>query len=155
VAFRFRAAAALDIRRKEEDAARIALAQAERAVAEADMRLQHARERMDQDGQRFVQEQRVGTEAWRVQSHQAWIERQRRELLVRAQERANKAGEAAAAAQAAREALKRRRVLEKLRDRAWRKHERLAHERHVKEMNELATLRFVAQLAEEGGTRAD
>ena len=155
MAFRFRAAAALDIRRKEEDAARIALAQAERAVAEAEMRLQQARDRVDQDGQRFVQEQCAGTEAWRVQSHQAWIERQRRELLVRAHERANRAGEAAAAAQTAREALKRRRVLEKLRDRAWRKHERLAHEQHVKEMNELATLRFVAQLAEEGGTRAD
>lgn len=51
--------------------------------------------------------------------------------------------------------MKKRRVLERLRDRAWKRYQRRAHEQHVRDMNDLATLRFVAQLADEGGTRAD
>jgi hypothetical protein len=63
--------------------------------------------------------------------------------------------EAAAAAQAAIEAAKRRKVLDRLRERAWRRHQRTEQEQHIRDMNDLATLRFVAQVTTEGETRAD
>lgn len=152
--FRFRAAAALDLRRKQEDAARIEVAKAEMAVMAATERSREARERVDDEGDKLVHLQQDGAEAWRVQWHRAWIETQRKEAEARAADVKVRTNQAALAAQVAREAMKKRRVLERLRDRAWRRFERAQHDQHVKEMNELATLRFVAQIAE-GGTRAD
>ena len=57
-----------------------------------------------------------GTEAWRVRWHRAWIERQRHEAEQRVKELAERTAEAQRAAQIAREAMKKRRVLERLRD---------------------------------------
>ncbi len=153
--FRFRAAAALDLRRKQEDAARLEVARAETAVIAATHRSRDARAKVGDEGRRLVDLQREGSEAWRVQWQRAWIEKQRHEAAQRAKELADRTAEATRAAQVAREAMKKRRVLERLRDRAWHRHKRLVHEQHVRDMNELATLRFVAQIAEEGGTRAD
>lgn len=152
--FRFRAAAALDIRRTQEDAARLASAKADTELERARQRTAEARAEARQDGERLVEVQLAGTESWRVQWHRTWIDRQRREVTVRAREADVRATEAAQAQQAAQEAVKRRRVLERLRDRALRKHRRAADQQHVREMNELATLRFVAQIAE-GEHRAD
>lgn len=152
--FRFRAAAALDLRRKQEDAARLEVARAEMAVMAANERSREARSRVTDEGDRLVHLQQDGAESWRVQWHRAWIDRQRTDAEARAAELKARAQEAAQAAQVAREAMKKRRVLERLRDRAWHRYQRVQHEQHVKDMNELATLRFVAQIAE-GGTRAD
>ena len=152
--FRFRAAAALDVRRTQEDAARLALAKAETERDLARQRTDDAKAEVRQDGERLVAVQLAGTESWRVLWHRAWIDRQRREVAVRAREADTRAAEAVQAQQAAQEAVKRRRVLERLRDRAFRKHRRAADEQHVREMNELATLRFVAQITE-GEHRAD
>lgn len=152
--FRFRAAAALDLRRKQEDAARLEVAKAEMAVMAANERSRDARTRVDDEGDRLVHIQQDGTESWRVLWHRAWLERQRREAEARAAELQARTQEAARAAQLARDAMKKRRVLERLRDRAWHRFQRTQHEQHVRDMNELATLRFVAQIAE-GGTRAD
>ena len=152
--FRFRAAAALDVRRTQEDAARLALAKAETERDVARQRTNDARAEVRQDGERLVAVQLAGAESWRVLWHRAWIERQRREVAARAREAESRATEAAQAQQAAQDAVKRRRVLERLRDRALRKHRRAADQQHVREMNELATLRFVAQIAE-GEHRAD
>lgn len=152
--FRFRAAAALDLRRKQEDAARIEVAKAEVAVMAASERSRDARTRVSDEGDRLVHLQQDGTEAWRMQWHRAWIEKQRKDAEIRAAELKVRTQEATQAAQVAREAMKKRRVLERLRDRAWHRFEKVQHDQHVKEMNELATLRFVAQIAE-GGTRAD
>jgi flagellar biosynthesis chaperone FliJ len=153
--FRFRAAAALDMRRTQEDAARLALAVAENAVMTATQQARDAADRVSEEGRRLVDAQREGTEAWRVQWHRAWIEQQRTDAAARARAVAERAEEATAAAVVAREAMKKRRVLERLRDRSWHKFQKDEHDQHVRDMNELATLRFVAQIAEEGGTRAD
>ena len=152
--FRFRAAAALDVRRTQEDAARLASANADTELDHARQRTAEARAEARQDAERLVEVQLAGAESWRVQWHRTWIDRQRREVTVRAREADVRATEAVQAQQAAQEAVKRRRVLERLRDRAWRKHRRAADQQHVREMNELATLRFVAQIAE-GEHRAD
>jgi flagellar biosynthesis chaperone FliJ len=154
VAFRFRAAAALDVRRKQEDAARLVAAEAETARETARQRAEDARSAALADGERLVAAQSAGVEAWRVQWHRAWIEQQRREAIARAGEAEKRTAEAAVAQRAVQEAFKRRRVLERLRDRASRKFRRAADQQHVREMNELATLRFVAQIAE-GEHRAD
>jgi hypothetical protein len=105
-------------------------------------------------GHQLLDDLRGGSEAWRVRWHRDWIERQRLEVEQRARERDERAAQAATAAVAVREALKRRRVLERLRDRALRRHRKAAHDSHVKEMNELATLRYVAQITE-GDFNAD
>jgi flagellar biosynthesis chaperone FliJ len=152
--FRFRAAAALDMRRKQEDAARLALAVAENAVMAATRKARDAADRVSDEGRKLVDAQREGTEVWRVQWHRAWIERQREDAAARAREVSERSREAAAAAAVAREAMKKRRVLERLRDRSWEKFQKDEHDQHVRDMNELATLRFVAQIAEEGGTSA-
>ena len=153
--FRFRAAAALDMRRKQEDTARLALAVAEQAVNAATQQAKAAADRVSDEGRKLVDAQREGTEAWRVQWHRAWIERQRTDAAARAREVNDRTVEAGAAAALTRDAMKKRRVLERLRDRSWRKFQKDEHDQHVRDMNELATLRFVAQIAEEGGTRAD
>lgn len=155
MAFKFRATAALDLRKKQEDAARLAAATAEAAVTVAGQHLRDAQARVSDEGRLLVEGQQQGMEAWRVQWHRAWIERQRTEAAVRAEELATRTREAAAASQTAREAVKKRRVLERLRDRSWHKYQRVMQEQHVRDMNELATLRFVAQVTEEGGHRAD
>jgi flagellar biosynthesis chaperone FliJ len=155
VTFKFRAAAALDVRRKEEDAARILVAKAESAVVAAQARLREAEVAVADERRTLADMQRQGSEAWRLQWHRTWIEKQRGVALDRAAEVAARRTDAGKAALAAKEAVKKRRVLERLRDRALHRHQRAEHERHLREMNELATLRFVARLAEEGGTRAD
>ncbi|MGC4085795.1 MAG: hypothetical protein QM736_27630 [Vicinamibacterales bacterium] len=153
--FKFRAAAALDLRRKQEDAARLDVARAEIAVNAARDRARDARQQVDDERRRLVDLQSSGAESWRVQWHRAWIDKQRTEASVRDREVADRSAEAAAAAQIAREAMKKRRVLERLRDRSWHRYKKVVHDQHVRDMNELATLRFVAQIADEGGTRAD
>ena len=153
--FRFRAAAALDMRRKQEDTARVALAVAEHAVIAATQQAEKAAERVRDEGLKLVVAQREGTEAWRVQWHRAWIERQRADAATRAREVNDRTVEARAAAAITRDAMKKRRVLERLRDRSWHRFQKDEHDQHVRDMNELATLRFVAQTTEGRGPRAD
>jgi flagellar export protein FliJ len=155
MAFVFRAAAALDIRRREEESARQRLAGAERAVNDAAARLQEAERAVAEEAERLVGIQRHGTEAWRIACHQAWIEQQRRVVVERGTELSARRAEAKKAAAAAIEAATRRKVLERLRERAWRRHRRAEDEQHIRDMNELATLRFVAQGAGGKGTHAD
>jgi flagellar export protein FliJ len=59
------------------------------------------------------------------------------------------------AAASVREAFQRRRALEQLRDRAWRRHQREVARADQRAMNELASLRFLAQAAKAGGIHGD
>lgn len=152
--FRFRAAAALEIKRKQEDQARLVAAKADTEWRDARQRATDAADAVRRDREALAGAQRHGIESWRAQWHRAWIGRLELEVVERDKDRDERAAASAVAAAAAQEAFKRRRVLERLRDRAFRRHQQVVREQHAKDMNELATLRFVAQLAE-GDTRAD
>jgi flagellar hook capping protein FlgD len=143
--FRFRAAAALELRQKQEDEARIDLLRAESALQEAEVRVRASDDAVVREGDAYVALERQGAPAWLIAWHRSWMTKQR---LDRDSCRRNAAALAATAQRIAgrvQELHKKRRVLERLRDRNWRAH-RLAVDRHdLAKMNELAGLRFTTQ----------
>ena len=141
--FRFRAQAALDLRRKQEDAAAAALALAEAAFQQiVDQQAALVAERQAAMTERIAQ-QRVGMAAGTLEWHWNWInglaatcERLGREVEVRR----------LAVGQAERlwrEARHRRLVIERLRDRLLRRHLDAEQRKDMKNVDELARLRFV------------
>ncbi|HVW03696.1 MAG TPA: flagellar export protein FliJ [Vicinamibacterales bacterium] len=141
--FRFRAAAALELRKQQETAASTALARAEALFREAELRVQHAmRDRQAaQETQRSAE--RRGTDAGTIEWHRNWIVRLTAavDALARdvdAQSRAVKQAE-----QHWRDARRRRLTLERMRERAWRRYQQEQQRQELKVIDELARLRFV------------
>jgi len=141
--FRFRAQAALDLRRKQEDAAAAALADAEAAVQRvAEQRAAKSTER-DRALANQHTAQRDGTSGAALEWHWNWInglgaavERLGRDLDARRLE-------AGVAERAWREARRRRLVIERMRDRLLRRHQAAEQQKDARAMDELARLRFV------------
>jgi flagellar export protein FliJ len=141
--FRFRAQAALDLRRKQEDAAAAALALAEAAFRQiaAQQAAAGAERQAALEGQ--LAQQRVGIEAGTLEWHWNWInglaatsERLGRELEVRRLAVGH-------AERAWRDARHRRLVIERMRDRLLRRHQDAQQRKDMKNVDELARLRFV------------
>lgn len=141
--FRFRAAAALELRRQQETTAATALARAEGLFHEAQALAERAdRARVDaQEAQRSAE--RRGTDMATLEWHRNWIvrltltvETVRREVDAR--------GEVVRQAeQAWREARRKRLALERMRERAWRRYQVEQQRQELKVIDELARLRFV------------
>jgi flagellar FliJ protein len=142
-AFRFRAAAALELRRQQEQAAHVALAKEQARLADlrgvrADVESQR---RAAQD--RALASERGGTDAGSLLWHRNWIANlgttidrladdcDRQTVLVRDAE------------QAWQDARRRRLALERMRDRAWQRHLDDERRRELKELDELARVRHV------------
>lgn len=142
--FRFRAAAALELRRQQETTAGTHLARAEALCREAEAQLRQA-----DDSRRVAQETlrtaaRGGIDAWTLDWHRAWIARLgdavdtcRREVETRAQD-------VRQAEAAWREARRKRLALERMRERAWRRFQQAQLHEEMKVIDELARLRFIA-----------
>jgi flagellar export protein FliJ len=154
-AFRFRAAAALDLRRKEEESARLRLAKAQNDLHSAQQRVADADRAAFEASAQLTTAQSGGTEAWRISWHQSWIRRQRLEADACRRTVAVSATIAERAAASVSIAHQKRRVLERLRERALERHRQTADRHATNEMNELANLRFLAQAAGAGGTDSD
>lgn len=153
--FRFRAAAALDLRRKEEEAARLRLARAQSDLQHAAQRVLDAdRAALDATVQ-LAAAQAGGTEAWRIGWHQSWIRKQRLEAEACRRTVAVSATIVERAAASVSIAHQKRRVLERLRERAWHRHQQTAERQATNEMNLLANLRYLAQAGGSGGTDSD
>jgi flagellar export protein FliJ len=141
--FRFRAQVVLDLRRKQEDAAAAALAEAEAAVQRAvEQRAAKTAERQHALDRRLTA-QRDGTSGATLEWHWNWIngleaavERLGRDLDARRLE-------AGVAERAWREARRRRLVIERMRDRLLRRHQAAEQQKDARAMDELARLRFV------------
>jgi len=148
-AFRFRAAGVLELRRKQEDDAKAALAHAENARREADARVGDAESRVAEAMLALAAVQRPGAPGWLLGWHRSWISRQGLEADARRRE-ASAAREATGRAEVAlREAHKKRRVLERLHDRLARKHLLEMGRLDLREMNALAGVRFQTRTAAE------
>ncbi|MGE0813525.1 MAG: flagellar export protein FliJ [Vicinamibacterales bacterium] len=150
--FRFRAQAVLDLRRREEEAAKNALAR-QRAMAErAQQALAAAHAAVARAGEALQSQASAGAAHGTLTWHRSWIVRLRIGVQVAAHAAAEAERATAAAAAALGQAMQRRRVLERLRDRAWRTYCVDRDRAEIREMDQLATLRF-AHRAIEGGTR--
>jgi flagellar export protein FliJ len=153
--FRFRAAAALELRRKEEEAARLRLARAQTDLQHARQRVADAEDATRRAGEELTTTQSGGTEAWRISWHQSWIRRQRLEAEACRRTVAVSATLVERATASVSIAHQKRRVLERLRERAVERHRQVADRHATNEMNQLANLRFLAQAAGAGGTDSD
>ena len=151
--FRFRAGIVLDLRRREEEAARTALARQRAVCDRAQAALAAARDAVLEAGRALDSAAAGGAPHGTLEWHRSWIVRLR--LAVQAAMRAAAEADEAAgrAALALNQAMQKRRVLERLRDRAWRKYTLARDRAHVQEMDQLASLRYAAQALEAGGTR--
>ncbi len=153
--FRFRAEIVLELRRREEDAARQALARARALVERAHQAVAQGREAVRLAGRALDAAAVDGSPHGTLEWHRSWIVRLRAEV-TRAQGVAAEADRAAgAAAVALSRAMQKKRALERLRDRAWRKYSVARDRAHVQEMDQLASLRYAALAQDTGGTRDD
>ena len=155
-AFRFRAAAALDLRRRQEDAAAAALGQAEARFHEVSSEFAAAEAARGRAQADQAAQARQGIDTATLFWHRNWIIRLKATVddcsaQVRAQSAA--VNECRRKWQLAR---RRRLVLERLRDRAQTRHRALEQRVELKDMDELARIRFVAPDAgEEGAADGD
>jgi flagellar export protein FliJ len=154
-AFRFRAAAALDLRRKEEESARLRFAKAQTDLQHAQQRVADADHAAVEAAAHLAAAQTAGTEAWRLAWHQSWIRKQRLEADACRRTVAVSATIVDRAAASVSIAHQKRRVLERLRERALERHRQAADRHAGNEMNQLANLRYLAQAAGGGGTDSD
>jgi len=143
--FHFRAAAALVMRRKQEDVARQRLAAAETARQCARDHSDAAARAAAAARSAAVEACRDGAEGWRLGWHQSWMVRTRIEAEAGRRAAAVSAEAAGRATAAVQLAYRHRRALERLRERAWQRYRLEAGRRELREMNELATLRHHAQ----------
>ena len=146
--FRFRAASALDLRKKHEDDARQALARAQNAAAVADAALAADRQRVAEAAGQLAQVQSLGAQAWLIGWHRSWILKQARDADASRRQAAAAASAVGAASDVVREAYKTRRVLERLRDRLAARHARETERQDLNQMNELAGMRYLAAAGE-------
>jgi flagellar export protein FliJ len=143
--FRFRAAAALELRIRQENDAATALAVATAALRAAEAQVRTAEVARDAARQEQTLVERRGSDISTLAWHRNWlvrlgvaIEMARREVEVRAIP-------VSQAETRWREARKRRLALDRMRARAWRRHVQDEQRRELKAIDELARLRFVFQ----------
>lgn len=148
-AFRFRAASALDLRKKQEDDARLRERHAQNAASVAASAAETARVRLAAAQAALAAVQAQGTPAWLIGWHRSWIVRQSNAAETTRREADKAAAAAAHAAEVTRDAYKKRRVLERLRDRLAARHARDVERVELNEMNERAGVRYLAALADQ------
>lgn len=146
--FRFRAESALELRRKLEDDARTILARAQNAAAMAEARLATARAATADAGAHLIAVQTQGAPIWLIDWHRSWILKKSREADACQHQAAAAHTVVARATQTLHEAHKKRRVLERLKERLAARHAREADRQELAQMNELATMRYLIAAGE-------
>jgi flagellar export protein FliJ len=150
--FRFRAAAALEARAKQEQAASLVFSQCEALLRGGEARHAEA----EQVRQRAVDDDaaaaRAGMNAVARDWHRNWITTTSAVVGHLHTEVERLGADAARAKRAWQDARRRRLVLERLRDRAWRRFQVAEHRRDMKTMDELAQVRFGIVAAEQRRT---
>jgi len=144
-AFRFRAAAALELRRQQETAAATTLARGEALFREAQVLADRADAARTEAQEAQGSAERRGTDIATLEWHRNWIVRLT--LTVEAvRHEVDARGEVVRQAeQGWREARQRRLALERMRERAWRRYQQEQQRQEMKVIDELARLRFVTR----------
>jgi flagellar export protein FliJ len=140
--FRFRPQAALDLRRRQVDAAQLAVAEARAGSERAEAAVAAAQAAFDAAAARARTADAAGGDVTVAIWYRNWIKSQRREL-ARTEAIAEERRVSLAAADAALvEARRRVRVLERLRERAEAAHQQRERQHEQRALDELANLQF-------------
>jgi flagellar export protein FliJ len=153
--FRFRAAAALELRRQQESAAGVTLAQAEARFREAEAVLEAgiAKRQAAQAAQNDTASR--GTDIATLEWHRNWITRLAATITRLRHEVDVRAAVVRDAENAWRDARRRRLALERMKDRAWRRFHEEQRRQELKVIDELARLRFTVPGLVDERTRHD
>ena len=143
--FVFRAQAALDIRRLQDDAAQRALAIAESELRRADDAVLHAMAQIDRAGADAAAAFARGLDAHQLVWHRNWMTGLERDVVRARQRREERRTDVKAAALRAEQARRALRALERLRDRAVRAWERLARHEEQKALDLFGSLQHAAR----------
>jgi len=149
--FRFRGARLLEWRRVQADAARVAFVRATESVREAAARIVDADDRIERAAREFRSATEGLSDIGTIVRYRNWIDREREHAAVcRRQHDEHRvvADKAAGVLQTARRHVK---VMERLRDRAWRRHLNAERRQEMKALDELATLQFARRKSERNG----
>ena len=151
--FRFRGERLLEWRRTQADAARVEFVRATESVREAAARLEDAEQASVRAVREFLDVMHTPVDVATLERHRNWIGQQR--VVVAACERSHEERQQVAAAAAAvlQTATRHVKVMERLRDRAERRHREAERQQEMKALDELATLRFARRQADEGAKR--
>ena len=150
--FRFRAAPLLALRQRQFDATQERLARANEDVAVAERLLDTAQLAADGANTGYREALDRGSDNASLERHRNWIVQQRSHVDTRRRTQADCCGVAATASDAVIAAHRQVRVLERLRERASRRHETEVRRREMKEIDLLATLQYARRMAEGGPT---
>jgi flagellar export protein FliJ len=143
--FRFRAQVALDLRQKQDEDAQRALGAARQSRAAAERLLEDEKRTLADGHARASLEEARAWDASRVVWYRNWMKRQQQVIVASKAALDARCQEELAAAERAREARRRVRALERLRDRAWKTFQTAERRREQKEFDVLGGLRFVAR----------
>ena len=141
--FRFRAAAALELRRRQERSAAAVVARAEAALREIRARAGRAQLDRERAQSGLVAVQCRGTDIATLTWHRNWIVRMTDTAARLALDVDRHAQVVAAAEQAWRDARRRHLALERMRERAWVRHQQAEHREELKRLDELARVRHI------------
>ena len=149
--FIFRAEAALGMRRKKEDEARLIMADAQRRAQLAEEDLQRAQQRVIDATRRAAEEERQATDPVLAIWYRNWIKKQQRDVARGAQVLDGRRAEVQAAEQRVMEAHRAVRALEKLKEKAW---DRYTHDERKTEQKEIDLLGVMQYAMRHRGDRS-
>ena len=149
--FIFRAQAALDFRRRQEEEAQRALGEARRAVQDGKTALARAEAELEAALHEARKAVSSPAESAPVSWHRNWILLKQREIARRRQTLLEREQAEKRAVAAALQARRKVRSLEKLKERALAAFELNQRQQEQKMLNELGGLRYVARLQVPGG----
>jgi flagellar export protein FliJ len=145
--FRFRAAAALELRQQQENAAATLLSRAEAAFHAARAAVDDAERQKQLAQEHALSVERRGTDGQTLLWHRNWIVHLSHGVDASKRDAETCAATVRKAEELWREARKRRLALERMRERAWRRYEDDERRSEMKVIDELARLRFIANEA--------
>jgi flagellar biosynthesis chaperone FliJ len=143
--FRFRAEAALTLRRTRDEEAQRALGQARRATRLAESELEREERLLAETLAQAQEEEARASDLARAVWSRNWMRRQRLEIAAAARRLDEQRRAERAAAQQAMEARRKLRALEHLRDRMWRAFLDAERRAEQKDLDMLGGLRYVAR----------
>jgi len=151
--FRFRGARVLDWRRVQADAARVAFVRATGSVREAALRVAAAERAIDRAGREFRTAMASPCDVGTILRYRNWIHKQREHAAACRRQHDELRAVADKAAGVLQIAMRHVKVMERLRDRAWRRHLDAERQREMKDIDQLATLQYARRTARQGADR--